>query len=160
VEFHLDVAPARLAAVHLPGGPYTLAAYRRVALSVFLRSLRAETMKIGDLMMRLFHARTVTHVMHLKTRSYAAHVALGEFYDAVVDRADTIAEMYQGRYGLIECAAAPYEYSDDAVPYLLRLRKWIEGNRDEICDCREVQNEIDTLLGLIDSTIYKLKFLS
>jgi hypothetical protein len=117
-------------------------------------------MKIGELLMRLFHARTVTHVMHLKTRSYAAHVALGGFYDAVVGHADTIAEMYQGRYGLIECPSMAYEYSDDAVPYLLRLRKWIETNRTDICDCREVQNEIDTLLGLIDSTIYKLKFLS
>ena len=40
--------------------------------------------KAGELVMRLFHARTTAHVLHLKSRSYAQHVALNEFYDGVV----------------------------------------------------------------------------
>lgn len=116
--------------------------------------------KIGELIMRLFHARTCAHVLHLTTRSYAAHKALNEFYDAVVDHADSIAEMYTGRYGMIEFPTQKYECDADAVAMLRGLRKWIDANRTEVCDCREVQNEIDSLLGTIDSAVYKLRFLS
>lgn len=35
----------------------------------------------GEFIMRLFHSRTVAHVLHLKTRSYAAHKALQKFYE-------------------------------------------------------------------------------
>lgn len=117
-------------------------------------------MKIGELILRLFHTRTCAHVLHLKTRSYAAHVALGEFYDAIVGQADSIAELYQGRYGLIEFPDVKYAHEADALVMLRSLRKDIDAGRDDVCDCREVQNEIDTLLGVIDSAIYKLRFLS
>lgn len=42
-------------------------------------------MQIGELILRCFHARTNAHVLHLTTRSFAAHKALNEFYDGVVD---------------------------------------------------------------------------
>lgn len=115
---------------------------------------------VGELVMRLFHARTAAHVLHLQTRSYAAHKALNEFYDAVVDNADSIAEAYQGRYGLISFPASKYTPETDGLTMLRGLRKWIDENRGAVCDCEEVQNEIDTLLTTIDSAIYKLRFLS
>ena len=49
----------------------------------------------------MFLARDVTHSAHLNTRSYAKHVALGAFYDGIIDLADKFAEAYQGKYGLI-----------------------------------------------------------
>ena len=30
----------------------------------------------------MLHSGTVAHLMHLQTKSYAAHVALGDYYDA------------------------------------------------------------------------------
>lgn len=30
----------------------------------------------------MLHSATVAHLMHLQTKSYAAHVALGDYYDA------------------------------------------------------------------------------
>ena len=47
---------------------------------------------IGKLIMELFHARTTAHVLHLRSRSYAQHVALNTFYDEIIDLADTLAE--------------------------------------------------------------------
>ena len=41
----------------------------------------------------LFLARDVTHSAHLNTRSFAKHKALGKFYPAIIDLADTFAEM-------------------------------------------------------------------
>ena len=58
-------------------------------------------MSCADFVGTLFLARDVTHSVHLNTRSYAKHVALNEFYDAIVDLADKFAEAYQGRHGLI-----------------------------------------------------------
>ncbi len=56
---------------------------------------------IGRLIALLFFARDVTHREHLKTTSYAQHVALNEFYEAIVGNADSIAEAYQGRNGIM-----------------------------------------------------------
>ena len=49
----------------------------------------------------LFLGRDVAHSVHLNTRSFSKHMALGTFYDEIIDHADAFAEAYQGRYGLI-----------------------------------------------------------
>ena len=40
----------------------------------------------------LFLARDLAHREHLRTDSFAQHMALGEFYDEIIDNADAIAE--------------------------------------------------------------------
>ena len=113
----------------------------------------------GEFVMRCFHARTTSHVLHLKTRSYAAHKALNEFYDEIVGLIDSFAEAYQGEYGLIEDYPPKYTPYADALEMLDDLQKWIETNRDEISDDTYLQNIIDEIVALIRSTQYKLKFL-
>ena len=116
--------------------------------------------RAGQLVMTLFHARTAAHVLHLGTKSYAEHKALNEFYDAIVDLADSIAEAYQGIYGLLEFPKESYKQPAEAVQFLASLRTWVGGNRAGVCDDSEIQNMIDEVQGLIDSTLYKLRFLS
>ena len=48
---------------------------------------------VGEFILLCFHARTNAHVLHLETRSYAAHKALNEFYDEIVDLADCLNAM-------------------------------------------------------------------
>jgi hypothetical protein len=112
----------------------------------------------GEFVMTLFHARTAAHVLHLNATSYAQHVALSGFYDDIVGLVDAFAEAYQGRYGLIETYPAGYKHPTDAVAFFTQLRKWVEERRAE-CEVTELQNMIDEILSLLDSTIYKLKFL-
>jgi Family of unknown function (DUF5856) len=50
----------------------------------------------------LFYARTIAHLEHLRTKSYAQHVALNTFYDEVVDLADKLSEAYQGCEGIMK----------------------------------------------------------
>lgn len=113
----------------------------------------------AEMVMTLFQARTITHVMHLRTRSYAAHKALNEFYDEVVDVADAFAEAYQGVYGLLEFKPATMKLPTDAVAFLTSLRSWIDENRKKTTDRPELQNLIDEIVDLIDGTVYKLRFL-
>lgn len=117
---------------------------------------------IADLIMRLFHARTAAHVMHLQTMSYAKHKALNDFYDTIVDLADSLAEGYQGEHGLIDFTS-PHRYVQQADPvkYITELKEWIEKNRYEAIEAEDtfLQNIVDEVVQLCSQTLYKLKVL-
>lgn len=116
---------------------------------------------IGKLILELFHSRTAAHVLHLKTRSYAAHKALNEFYDGIVGLADDLAEAWQGEYGLIQWEKAePYTLPTDAVAMLDDLRECVdECSKEFHKDDTHLHNIADEIRALIASTLYKLKFL-
>lgn len=115
----------------------------------------------GQLIMKLFHARTNTHIQHLQTRSYAQHVALGEFYDEVLDLADSFAECFIGKHGPMEFEGK-YIQSDQPIATLTELRTWIEEKRSEVLDAKDsdLSNTIDEIVALINQTLYKLRFLA
>lgn len=114
----------------------------------------------GELVTRCFQARTDAHIAHLMTRSFEAHKALNEFYDEIVELADDFAESAQGRYGVLEYPMIMPRHSkvDYKTPQSIPegLREWIDDNRAECTDHSELQNVIDEIVGLCNSTIYKL----
>ncbi len=110
--------------------------------------------------MMLFHSRTNAHINHLKTKSYAKHAALAAYYDSVVDLVDAIAENYQGLYGIIPTYPVIYAPASDPVEDLSTVQTWIAANRREISDDTSIQNQIDNVADLINTTLYKLKNLS
>ena len=110
----------------------------------------------------LFLARDLAHREHLRTDSFSVHMALGSFYDEIVDRADAIAEAYQGSYkklGLFPIMANQQETS--IITVLQDHVKWIDKNRYECCDESDtaIQNLIDEAVAVYLSTLYKLRFL-
>jgi len=115
---------------------------------------------------RLFLVRDIAHREHLKTTgtgSFARHSALGEFYEAIVEKADEIAEAYQGRYGLIE--DIPYlvpTIPGDIVEVLKGNLAIIEQLRYEDVPREDtaIQNLIDEAVGVFLKALYKLQFLS
>jgi hypothetical protein len=120
-------------------------------------------MKPAEFIGCMFLARDVAHSVHLNTRSYAEHKALNKFYDGIVDLADTFAEMYQGRHGLIgPISLHSARKTSNIVEFLEDSLKEIEDNRYDVCDEKDtaLQNIIDEIVGLYLSTLYKLKFLA
>lgn len=119
-------------------------------------------MKINDLIAMLFLARDVTHTVHLGTRSYAKHMALGGFYEAIIPLADSLAESWQGRNGLMgKIPLQSPKASVDIVKFLEGQMADIEaGRQSAVGDCSVLQNIVDEIVGLYLSTIYKLKFLA
>ena len=114
----------------------------------------------GEFIMRCFHARTAAHVLHLKTKSYAEHKALNDFYDAIVDAVDAFAEMYQGENDtIIQIYPEGYRTPSNALVLIGGLSEWIESHRDKICESKQCQAQIDVVLMIVDQTFYKLKFL-
>ena len=120
-------------------------------------------MKPADFVGHLFLARDVTHSVHLNTRSYAKHKALGSFYDKVIDLADSFAEAYQGRHGLIgPITLQSAKKTGNVIEFLQESLAEIEANRYKFCDENEtaIQNIIDEIVALYLSTLYKLRFLA
>ena len=114
----------------------------------------------GAFVMELFHSRTNAHMQHLRTRSFAAHMALGTYYDKIVDLTDHLVEAYQGRYGLIDYPEVPFKQDSDPITMLKGLRRYIDDNRLGMTPYSELQNIIDEIIGLYLSTLYKLRFLA
>jgi hypothetical protein len=111
----------------------------------------------------LFLARDVSHSTHLSTRSFSKHMALNTFYDSVIDLADSFAEAYQGRHGLMGQIAVPAnKKAANIIEFLQGQLDEIEKCRYEVCDKSDtaIQNIIDEIVALYLSTLYKLKFLA
>lgn len=117
----------------------------------------------ANLISLLFLARDITHREHLKTKSYAQHVALNEFYDAIVGLADTFAETYQGMYGIIDNIPLADNQTGPSIDVILETQAtWIENNRDSFNSKKDrpLQNILDEVLGQYYQTIYKLRNLA
>ena len=118
---------------------------------------------IEQLITRVFNARNLAHIEHWKTKSYAQHKALNEFYDEIIDLADSFAEAYQGKYGLMgPIPVAAVKKSTNVVDFLQEQVDEIEKDRYTIIKESDtaLQNIVDEIVGLYFSTLYKLKFLS
>lgn len=127
---------------------------------------------MNELIALLFLARELAHRAHLKVSgpgAYAAHKALNDFYDKIVDDADAIAEAYQGQFEtlldipLLEGELPPgFASGAQFIPVLRQHLQWIADNRYQACqrDQTAIQNLIDEAVGTYQSTIYKLRFLA
>lgn len=120
-------------------------------------------MSCADFIGTLFLARDVAHSVHLNTRSFAKHKALKGFYEGVVDLADTLAEAYQGRHGLIgPISLMSAKKTNNILEFLEGQLADIEEMRYKVVDKSDtaLQNIMDEIVALYLSTIYKLKFLA
>ena len=111
----------------------------------------------------LFLGRDVAHSVHLNTRSFSKHMALNTFYDEIIDLADSFAEAYQGRHGLMgQIVVPPNTQAANIIEFLQGQLDEIEKCRYEVCDKSDtaIQNIIDEIVALYLSTLYKLKFLA
>ena len=107
----------------------------------------------------LFQSRDAMHLAHLNTTSYAEHKALNEYYDGIVEKTDQFAEAYMGKYGKFTAFPSVYHQPKDPVKYLESLQKFVADARQDLPQDTELQNLIDEIADLINTTTYKLKFL-
>jgi hypothetical protein len=109
----------------------------------------------------LMQSRNQVHIYHLQTESYAAHVALQGYYEGIVDLIDGLVESYQGRYGILRGykMAGNIKEDNNATIYFEGLCKFVETIRTQLPQDSYIQNQIDEVVALIESTKYKLKFL-
>ena len=105
----------------------------------------------------LLHSATNTHFFHWSTNSYAQHKALGNYYDEVVELVDDLIEAYMGCYEQIKSFPSTYHQPKEPVKYLESLKAFVDDARKDLPQETQLQNIIDEIAQLIDSTLYKLK---
>ena len=127
---------------------------------------RAEAVKSDPVMQFvqcLLHSVTNAHILHFQTLSFSKHMALGAFYGEIGDLVDGFVESFQGKYGLLTNYKADYELPpSDPLAYLTYLKDEVATLRraPEFPQDSELQNEVDNIANLINTTIYKLRFLA
>lgn len=110
----------------------------------------------------LFSSRTQAHIFHLQVKgpgAFAAHSALNTYYDEIIGLADGIVESFQGRYGIItgyKGEGAYIENTTKIIQYFEALCMYVEKNRVSLVQDSYIQNQIDEVVALIESTKYKL----
>lgn len=117
---------------------------------------------IEELVARVFHTRNAAHLAHWATSSDAEHRALGEFYEALIEKIDRIVEMYQGAFGKIgKPALVRSPPASDLRAHIKAEAAWIESNRAKISEgvCA-LENAIDELTGSYLKAFYRLSNLS
>jgi len=119
-----------------------------------------------SLFSKLFESREMAHIYHLQVNgeqgSHAAHTALNDYYDSVLELIDTLIEMYSGQYGIVD----GYQTIDtnvtrtkEKVDYFEELVEFVKHGRKVISvEDTHLQNVIDEIVGLMYRTLYKLKF--
>lgn len=122
---------------------------------------------------KLFESREMAHVYHLQVKgdmgSNAKHIALQEYYEGddegeggILDSLDTLIEMYQAQFGIIEnynVIDTKETMTKDPIQYFEDLAKFIKT--EKTCFNEEDThyfNIIDDILVLIYQLLYKLKF--
>lgn len=120
---------------------------------------------MAPLISEFLEAVTSVHKAHLKITgpgSYAAHTAMGGFYDEIGDLADSIAESYQGAtetlLNIPTTQQASFTSAGDCVNFLNSLYQKVDAAQ-KACAYSEIINDLDNVKSLINSTKYKLIFL-
>jgi hypothetical protein len=110
----------------------------------------------------LLHCVTNAHILHFQSTSYSQHKALGKFYIELNDLVDSLTEVIQGKYGILSGYSASYDLpTNDPVAYLEQVAGYVEASRRSgwYPQDTNIQNETDNIASLIDSTLYKLRYL-
>jgi hypothetical protein len=115
-----------------------------------------------DMVSILLHSQTQVHIFHLQTKSYSEHKALQGYYEGIDALVDGLIESYQGKYNVItqynSVKNEDYKSNEQVIKYFKALDTMIEKNRKSVKESF-IQNQIDTVQELINSTVYKLRFL-
>lgn len=119
----------------------------------------------SGLLSKYFHARDQAHIWHLQAEEYSSHLALNEFYNKISDSIDNVAEIIQGKTCEIIKGYCSMEFKDfvsiEQIIYYLKVLKndtlsYMSSLDSSWCN---IDNQLQSIVDLIETTIYKLKFL-
>jgi hypothetical protein len=115
---------------------------------------------IVEMVSKLRFSVEQTQVYHWQSQSYSEHIALNEYYDGIPDIVDGIVESYQGKYGIQKgyrlFEVRDYSTPEEVINFLKQLDADVEMLRQSIKETY-IQNQIDNVLQLIETTVYKLE---
>ena len=121
-----------------------------------LPTLSLNPSKYTKVVSLLFNLRTNVHIAHLQTRSYAAHKALNEVYDEILDIADAFAESAMATQGILSGYTLGELNTGDIIVFIENKYNELLSLRKEFTEGHLVQL-IDDANTVLSSGLYKLK---
>jgi DNA-binding ferritin-like protein len=115
--------------------------------------------EVAEFVAHLLHSSTVTHFMHWSTNNNAKHEALGRYYAKIIKLVDRFAEAYMGKYDQLKKFPDEFHVEKDPLKYMQNMQEFVEESRKELPQDTELQNLVDEIAELINSTLYPLKYL-
>jgi len=115
--------------------------------------------EVAEFVSTLLHSSTVTHFMHWSTDNNSVHMALGDYYEEIIELTDQFAEAYMGRNEQLKKFPTDFHSATDPVKYMQGIKEFVEESRQELPQDSELQNIVDEIADLINSTLFKLRFL-
>jgi DNA-binding ferritin-like protein len=113
----------------------------------------------------LMASRDQAHIFHWQATgpgSYAMHIALNAYYDAIPDIIDILVETYQGKYGIVSGYQPAEKFDDFSLKTVSTYFKGVSTYVDRVYDKipsedTNIINQLDGVKDLIYTTIYKLE---
>ena len=128
----------------------------------------------GQFFGKLLLSEVQSHIFHLQIQNYAAHMAIGEYYEGISDLTDSLIEQCQGTHDIIYTNYA-FESIINlqnnikltpanvqlVIEYFAELKDYLITNKLNVFSENDTHllNILDEIVSLISKTIYKLKFL-
>ena len=116
-------------------------------------------MSCPEFIARSMALRTAAHLAHLSSESYAQHVALGDFYGALIDLVDQYAEVYMGTSGRIKSFPPATPPAGNLISHLTAYLDTVAAEQAEDGENRALGSILDEIQALTAQTIYKLRVL-
>ena len=118
--------------------------------------------EVAKFISNLLNSRQQAQVYHWQAvgeGSNAVHLALNEYYDGIIPLVDGLVESIQGRNGIISGYNLQFTVREDNKPliYFQALVKYVEVVRGRLPQDSYVQNQIDEIVDLLETTKYKLE---
>ena len=118
--------------------------------------------EVAKFISNLLNSRQQAQVYHWQAvgeGSNAVHTALNAYYDEIIPLVDGLVESIQGRNGIISGYNLQFTVREDNKPltYFQALVKYVEIVRERLPQDSYVQNQIDEIVDLIETTKYKLE---
>lgn len=131
-------------------------------LSVAKATPKADCTMMCELISKAFTTRNLLHFAHWSTGSLAAHLAVGDMYDGIIDKLDDIVEVYMGKFGKLDIKSQPAATMPaDITEHVKQEMEWLCDNKNAIANSfTPVVNMLDDLEAMYAKTVYKLTNLS
>jgi hypothetical protein len=114
---------------------------------------------VADFISTLFHSSTVTHFMHLSTDSYAVRTKL--WANTTLPLLNWLTVMQRLTRAVTKRSKTflrTFTTPKTLLSTLTSIKDYVYKNRDALPDDSQLQNIVDEIAALIDSTIYLLSF--
>jgi hypothetical protein len=115
---------------------------------------------MNEFMSMLFYIRDYAQKMHLVTDSFSDYMALEDIYHNLTDCMDKLAEVYQGKHGLLkDIPIKDDKYLSTPAKQIRANVEWLEEMRYELCDKNDamMQAVVDTIIQCLYQALYKLE---